>query len=351
MSYQVDSTRGGAASQAGPALAGLRSWRFWLGLGISVVCLVLVFRGVDLQELAAALRTAKYLWLLPAIGFLAVSLAVRAIRWRGLFFPPTGLRFTTVFHVLNISYLANNILPARAGELIRAGLISTRAPVSASRALATVVVERVLDGVTLLVILVLLLPLFPVADWVVRTGQVAGVFLVVVGLGLVVMSTQRSRSVEWSHAVFRRIPRIDGARWAERAGGLVDGLSALRSAAALVRAGAWSGVIWGLSGAAYYFVLQAFDLQLAVTAGFFLLAVTTLVQIVPATPGYVGVFDLVAVEVLSALGVERSPALSCVIVLHAVSYATFSAMGLISLVRESLSLATVAGLDSVVRDR
>lgn len=316
--------------------AGLRSRRFWLGLGISVVSLILVFRGVNVQALTSALRTADYVWLLPAIALLAASLALRAVRWRGLFFPQTGLNLTTLFHVLNISYLANNILPARAGELIRAGLISKRESVSASRALATVVVERVLDGLTLLVILVLLLPVFPVPEWVARTGQMAGMAVGAAGLGLLVLSTQRSRSVRWSNTVLEHVPRIDGARWAERIGDLVDGLSAVRSPGALVKAGAWSVVVWALSGVAYYCVLEAFNLRLSMMAGFFLLAVTTLVQIVPATPGYVGVFDLVAVEALSIFGVERSLALSCVIVLHAVSYATFSSMGFISLVRESL---------------
>lgn len=323
------------------ARAGLRSWRFWLGLGISVVCLILVFRGVDLQALVSALRGAEYIWLGPAIGLLAGSLAVRAVRWRILFFPQTGLRFVALFRVLNISYLANNVLPARAGEFIRAGLISTREPVSASRALATVVVERVLDGLTLMLVLVLLLPLFPVPNWVVSVGRGAGIFMIAAGVGLALLSTQRGRSVRWVRALLARYPRIDGERWAERVGGLVDGLGVLHSPAALVQAGLWSAIVWLSSGVAYYFVLQAFDLHLPLTVGLFVLAVTTLVQIVPATPGYVGVFDLTAVETLSIFGVERSVAVSCVIVLHAASYVTFSVMGLISLVQESLSLPAV----------
>lgn len=324
-------------------LAGLRRWRFWLGFGISAVCLALVFRGVDFQELASALRAAEYVRLVPAIVLLAGSLVVRTLRWRGLFFPQTGLRFRTLFHVLNIGYLANNILPARVGDLVRAGLVSTREPVSASRALATVVVERVLDGLTLVLILVFLLPLFPVPDWVARIGQAAGVVMGSAGLGLVVLSTQRARSVRWAHAILSRIPRINGMRWAEQVGGLVDGLGALRSPAALGQAGLWSVMVWVLSGLAYYFVLQAFDLGLSVAAGMFVLAVTTLIQIVPSTPGYVGVFDYTAVLALSLFGVERSLALSCVVVLHGVSYVTFNAMGLFSLVRESLPLGAVIG--------
>lgn len=340
MSYHSDNGRG-MRSLIDPARAGLRSWRFWLGLGISAVSLVLVFRGVDAQELTSALRAAEYAWLLPAIGLLAGSLAIRAFRWRVLFFPQTGLRLATLFHVLNTSYLINNVLPARAGDVIRAGLISTREPVSASRALATVVVERVLDGLTLALMLAFLLPLFPVPDQVARIGQVAGTSMAAAGVGLMILSTQRARSVRWAHAILDRIPRIDKLQWSERIGSLIDGLGALRSPAALGRAAIWSVIVWMLSGVAYYFVLRAFDLQLSITAGIFVLVVTTLVLIVPATPGYVGVFDYAAVLALSVFGVERSLAVSCAIVLHAASYVTFSAMGLISLIRESLSLSTV----------
>jgi len=348
LSYQSGNGQGEVQSLVDRAVAGLQSWQFWLGLGISLVCLVLVSRGVDFQELTAALRAAEYVWLVPAAGLFVASLVVRAVRWQGLFFPQTGLNFATLFHVLNISYLINNIIPARAGDLIRAGLISTREPVSASRALATVVVERVLDGLTLVVMLALLLPLFPVPAWVARIGQVAGVSMAAAGIGLMVLSTQRARTVRWSHAVLGRVPHLDGLRWAERVGGLVDGLGALRSPTALGQAGAWSVVVWLLSGAAYYFVLRAFDLNLPVTAGMFVLAVTALVSIVPATPGYIGVFDYTAVLALSVFGVERSLALSCAIVLHAVSYVTFSGMGLISLVRESLSFSAVISEQSPV---
>ncbi|MFQ5595676.1 MAG: lysylphosphatidylglycerol synthase transmembrane domain-containing protein [Anaerolineae bacterium] len=348
MSYPSENGLGGIRSLVERAGAGVRSWRFWLGFGISAVCLVLVFRGVNVQELISALRAADYVWLAPAAGLFVVSMVVRTVRWQGLFFPQTGLHFATLFHVLNISYLINNIVPARAGDLVRAGLVSTRQPVSASRALATVVVERVLDSLTLVVVLAFLLPLFPVPEWIARVGQVAGASMAAVGVGLVVLSTQRARTVRWSHAVLGRVPRIDGLRWAERVGGLVDGLGALRSPAALGQAGAWSVVVWLLSGAAYYFVMQAFHLNLPVTAGMFVLAVTALVSIVPATPGYVGVFDYTAVLALAVFGVERSLALSCAIVLHAVSFITFSGMGLISLARESLSFSAVIGEQSPV---
>lgn len=332
-------------SLMGRAAASLRSRRFWIGLGISIVSLVLVFRGVRFQDLKGALRTVEYVWLLPAAGLLIVSLAVRAVRWRLLFFPQRGLKFVTLWHVVNISFLINNILPARAGDIARAGLISTREPVSASRALATIVVERILDGITVVLMLAVVLPLFPVPGQVARIGQIAGVSFVVLGVGLVALSTQRSRSVRWSHAALRRLPRIDGGRWAERVGNLIDGLQALRSPAAMGQACVWSVVVWLLSGVAYYCVLQAFDLQLSIMAGVFVLAVTTLVLIVPSTPGYIGVFDYAAVMTLSVFGIERSLALSCALVLHAVTYVTFSGMGLISLVRESLSFSAVADLD------
>lgn len=321
------------------ASAALRSWQFWVGVVVSLASLVLAFRGVDLGGVTAALGHADYIWLAPSAALLILGLGLRAVRWRILFYPLTGLRFVPLLNVINISFLANNILPARAGDVLRAALISTRAPVSASAALATVVVERVLDGLTVVFILIVLLPFFPVPSEVTRVGQIGGFILVALIVGLLVLSTQRARAVGWAEVVLRRLPYVSADLWSDRVGRLIDGLQVLRSPAAMAQAAIWSAAVWLLSGVAYYFVFRAFHLHLSMLAGTFVLAVTTLVLILPATPGYVGVFDYAAVLALAVFGVERNLALSTAVVLHAVTYVTFSVVGLISLVSESVSLS------------
>lgn len=329
---------------AGGATAALRSWQFWVGVVVSLASLILAFRGVDIQGVADALRQADYIWLAPSVALIIVSLGVRAVRWRILFYPVSDLRLVPLLNVINISFLANNILPARAGDVLRAALISTLEPVSASVALATVVVERVLDGLTVILILIVLLPFFPVPDQVAQVGRVAGFVLVALIVSLLVLSTQRTRAVGWADFLLRRLPYVSADRWSDRVGRLIDGLQVLRSPGGMAQAAIWSGAIWLLSGAAYYFVFRAFHLQLSMLAGTFVLAATTLVLILPATPGYIGVFDYAAVLALAIFGVERNLALSTAVVLHAVTYVTFSVTGLISLVSESVSLSGLTNL-------
>jgi uncharacterized protein (TIRG00374 family) len=317
----------------------VRSWQFWVGVGVSIASLILAFRGVDIRGVANALQQAEYIWLVPSVALIVVSLGVRAVRWRILFHPVAGLRLAPLFNVINISFLVNNILPARAGDVLRAALISAREPVSASLALATVVVERILDGLTVILILIVLLPFFPVPEEVVRVGQVAGLILAGATVVLMVLATQRQRAVAWVEILLERLPYLSAKHWSDRVGRLIDGLQVLRSPGAMAQAVVWSAAIWLLSGVAYYFVFRAFQLQLSMLAGTFVLAVTTLVLILPATPGYVGVFDYAAVLALAVFGVDRNLALSTALVLHAVTYVTFSVMGLVSLLPESLSLS------------
>jgi hypothetical protein len=319
--------------------AEVRTRRFALSVAISAVCLYLVFRGVAMRDLVTALATASYIWLLPTAILLVLGLFLRALRWRALFHPRTGLRLGVLFDVLNIGYLMNNLLPVRAGDVLRAGLISAREPVSASRALATVVVERVLDVLTVVVLLALLLPVLPIPQEIARGGQIAGVSFGILGLGLMVLSTQRDRGARWTRTLLDRVPYLDAERWAGRVGDLIDGLAALRSPLALGRAVSWSLVAWLTSAVAFYLVMLAFDLALPPTAAVFVLCVTALGMIIPSTPGYLGVFDYMVVLALSLFEVERSLAVSYALVLHAVTYLAFSLAGVVSLVRYTAHVA------------
>jgi len=273
------------------------------------------------------------MWLLPTAALLILGLWLRAVRWRVLFFPMQGLSLSRLFDAVNIGYLASNLLPARAGDLIRAGLVSSTEPVSASQALATVVVERVLDVFTVVFLLTLLLPILPIPTEIIRAGQVAGLSATAIALGLLVLSTQRARGVRWTWVLFSHIPRIDGERWAERVGGLIDGLAVLRLPWALGQAAVWSLLLWLTTAGAFYLVMQAFRLSLPPTAAVFVLCATALGVILPATPGYLGVFDYVVVLALALFGVERSLALSYALVLHGATYIVTSGAGVVSLVR------------------
>ena len=136
----------------------MKRWQFWLGMLISALLLFFALRGLKLGEAWQALRGAQYLWLLPGVAVYFVGVWVRAWRWHYLLRPLKTISTRTMFPIVTIGYMGNNIYPARAGEVLRAVILKRREGVSVSASLATVIVERVFDGVVMLAFVFLNLP-------------------------------------------------------------------------------------------------------------------------------------------------------------------------------------------------
>lgn len=125
-------------------------WKLWLGIGISVLFLFLAFRKVNLHELKKALESANYIYLIPAILLTILSLWIRAFRWQYILQPVREIRVSSLFSATMIGFMANNLLPVRLGEFVRAYTIGEKERISKSSSLATIVVERIFDGITIL---------------------------------------------------------------------------------------------------------------------------------------------------------------------------------------------------------
>ncbi len=127
-----------------------KQWLLWVGLLISVVFLYLAFRKIDYQELWATLVTVRYWWLLPGLAIYFVGVFVRTWRWQLLLNPLKKAPFKTLFPIINIGYMGNNVFPLRMGEVLRAVVLKRRESVSISGSLATIVVERIFDAVVVM---------------------------------------------------------------------------------------------------------------------------------------------------------------------------------------------------------
>src|SRR5512140_3153163 len=136
----------------------MKKWQFWLGVLISIVFIWVSLRGLRLDQFWAAVRSANYWWLIPAIALYFVIVWVRAWRWHYLLRPIKDVPTRTIFPITTIRYMGNNIYPARAGEVLGAVILKRREGVSVSASLATIVVERIFDGVVMLGFVVVNLP-------------------------------------------------------------------------------------------------------------------------------------------------------------------------------------------------
>lgn len=316
----------------------LKSWRFWIGIAISLVCLYFAFQGIRLDQVADAVRGMDAIWLIPAIALFAVSYSARVFRWQ-LLFSPQRLRRSNVFHALNIGYFLSNLLPARLGDFIRAYLIGDLEHVSKARALSTVVVERLADGLTVVLLLALTALFVPNIPGEARQGAV-GVAIAGVGglVFLLVLSYQKERGLALLKRLASPISFLRSDRIWQPVEALVDGFAVLRSPRPLMGVGLWSLFAWLLGGIMFWVVMQAMHLNLPVPAAYLVMTVTSLVVVVPSSPGYIGVFHAAAVLTLTSVyGIAKSDALSYAVVMHAFSYVWLIVLGVYSIWHEGLS--------------
>lgn len=320
----------------------MRQWRFWLGIAFSLVCLVLVLRNIDYREVVSALRGANYAWLVPASLPLAATIFSKVMRWQ-LLFPGdhSRIRRRNLLSALMISYALNTILPARLGEVARTYVIGESENISKSLAFSTIVVEKVLDVLTLLLFLVLLLPFVTLPSWIEQSAIVlAPVFLGLFAL-ILALAYERRRTLALVHSVVGRVPRLGAPRLLASLDSALSGFDALGSPKANVVLWGWSIAVWVTSGLFILVMMFAFHIDAPPAASFLLLCVTSLGMTVPSSPGYIGVYHWLVVSTLQIFGVDRELALSFAFALHALTFLPLTLVGIYYMMRENYSLQRI----------
>ncbi len=322
----------------------MKRWQFWVGLVISAGFLYLALRGLELSEVWGPLRTARYWWLLPGVGVYFVAVWVRAWRWHYLLRPVKVVPTPKMFPIVAIGYMGNNIYPARAGEVLRAYVLKQKEDVSISASLATVIVERIFDGVVMLGFVFLNLPelatltgssgfignIQTLALW----GSVAFLGALAVFL-LAAMFPIRAEKV---------ITRLVGIFLPERIRQAVlevvlkflHGLESLRSPREAIMVLITSIIIWLLETGKYWLVMHAFDFQVSFFALMLMNGIVNLATTIPSAPGYLGTFDGPGIAVLSAFGVDQGVATGYTLVLHAALWFPITLLGGYFMLREGI---------------
>jgi len=156
----------------------LRRWQFWLGFIVSAVFLWLALRGLHLRDVWLKLQEGNYLWLVPSVAVYFVAVIARTWRWDFMLRPLKRISLGRLFPVVVIGYMGNNIYPFRAGELLRSYVLYRREDISVGASLATVVVERVFDGLVMLLFVFLALPFTQIDNGTIRliVNFASGVF-------------------------------------------------------------------------------------------------------------------------------------------------------------------------------
>jgi uncharacterized protein (TIRG00374 family) len=326
------------------------SWRSKLiGFILTAIFLALAVRNVDLGLVAAELAAADYRLLLPAVTCTLAGYLLRTVRWQLILHPIHRVPLGTLFRVLMLGFATNNVLPARIGEVVRAYTLGRKAGVPASQSLATIVVERVFDGLTLLLLMAVALQVAPVPldNDRLRLVEIASIAIFVTALVvLVLLLFLESRALALLAWLLRPLPRRLGQRLALLAESFIAGLRCLRHPGILIQVAACSLLVWGAEAASYAFITQAFNLGLAPQQQFgavlFLLVFVNLGIMIPSAPGYIGTFQFFARLALAAFGVPGERAIGLAVLAHAMQYTLVTGIGLVVLWREQWSLARIA---------
>lgn len=314
---------------------------------VSAILLVLAVRQVDLSQLGQLVRGANYALVAVAVGVYFLDLLLRSARWQVLLTQTRRIPIARLYPILAIGYMANNLLPGRVGELSRAYLIGRREQMSGSTVLASVVVERLLDGITVLFLLLATIAVLPQTrapdSWVLVLAQLAAITFGVAVVGSAALIVAPGF---WL-AGFERIARRFPGRTSDLAVRLVDrfivGFAVLGDPALLVRTILLSAAIWVVGAVTYLLVSAAFGISLSLVAAIATICVVNLATAVPQAPAGLGAFEAAAEGALVLLGVDSTTAFGITVVLHAVLFFPVVAVGLACLWRTDLSLGSLWG--------
>jgi uncharacterized protein (TIRG00374 family) len=300
-----------------------------IGIAISVAALAVVLGGTDLAETANVLSRANLRWVALAVVLMSFDLAFRALRWQRLLRPIAHVRYPPMLAYLLVGYLANNILPARLGELVRSHYLGDREGISRASALGTVVVERVVDLVAVVAIAsvaLLVLSIRGLVGNVVLVGAaVTGLFLVILAIGIV---AHRLPGLDRIRAVVERYPRVR-----DLGQSLQDGLAVAARPRTLGEAILVSGLSWTMAILAYAAAGQAIGIQLSMGQAALIASGVALASAVPAGPSNLGTFEFAAKELGKAVGIEEASALALGVLVHVAILVVTSIGGAIAFAR------------------
>jgi uncharacterized protein (TIRG00374 family) len=316
-----------------------------VGLAISALLIWWTLKDVALSEVWREIRTGN-LWLLGAAVAVATgSFLIRALRWNVLLQPvKPDTSLDSRFGAVTIGFMANNLIPARVGEFVRAYAFSRMEAMPVSAAFGSVVVERFLDGVVLLVFLLLpvLLPGFPVSGDDGSLGALIRVALLgLVGVGgfIVVMLAWPAQLLRVSERLLGRLPSTTARRLLGALEAFLESVRVLRDPRLMASALAWSFAHWGWHAISFYLAMAAFGVHLGWAAAFFTEAVVGFVVALPSGPGFFGTFHYAANWALSSVyGAEPARSLAFAYGFHLGGFIPVTLIGLWYANRIGLSL-------------
>lgn len=322
------------------------SWRGAIGLALTIVLLWWVFRDAHWGEMWTHLRNTNGPLVVLAVAVGTCMFPLRARRWRPILHSVAAdLPFDPLWRSTAVGMMANNILPARIGELVRAYMLTRLTPVPFSASFASLVVDRAFDAVIVLLLTVLAMfdPRFPAGVQLAGrpAGHVAGTGLLLVlavGAALYAVVFFPARLIRIYELFVRRVaPRFE-ERGRQMLASFAEGLSVLRHPGRFLSVVWWTLIHWLVQALAFYIMFKAVGIDAPFSAALFVQGVIVIGVSLPSTPGYFGFFEAAAKLSLVMYGVSESLAVAWALMYHVLSLIPITVIGLYYLARSGMRL-------------
>lgn len=322
---------------------------FWLGIVISIIFLYLAFRQIKLGQIIAAFEKANYFLLIIGLFLYLLGYLIRSIRWHYLLLPIKSIPRRCLFPIFVMGFTVNNIFPARLGEFVRAYLVGTKEGITKSGSLATIVMERIFDGLILLVFLFIALsystfsfPSVTVGFFNLREIVILSAFLFIF---LFILFSIMLYFPVTTKIMIETMVKVAGGRWKDKitqiTNSFVLGLGCLKSKKNTTNIFIYSIISWGIEGLAYYATQRAFGITLPFYTAILVLTIVNLGIMIPAGPGYVGTYEYFGILVMKLYNIPIDIAASYIITIHIIGWLPITAMGIFFFAKEGIALSQI----------
>ncbi|MCF7801925.1 MAG: flippase-like domain-containing protein [Candidatus Marinimicrobia bacterium] len=318
---------------AGKSLFRAHPIKFILSFGVSAFLVWFVFRDLDIEGFWVALEGVSISYILIGAALLIYSVYVRAQRWRILISPQGESLTKDLFDSLLIGYLGNDVLPFRLGEVLRAALAARKTKLRISGIGASILVDRLLDMLSFLIITVCLFMLYPIADWAQTVAVLGFVVLVVFFLAAFLLREKRERLFQWIQGWAEKKAAAGKMKLAGHIMSLFKGVETIWQMPQPLKVTLLTIYLWvlyiivtALGLAAFHFDFTPVEFFIA---SMVLLTFTTLSLSIPSAPGFVGTYHGAVVAALALVDIPSTPAKAFAIVFHLLNYLAMALPGAI----------------------
>lgn len=310
--------------------------RVLVGILISIFFIFLILKNIDIKSMLKIIAGGQYLWLLPYLCSITFAFIIRSVRWKFLFSPVKKFGPLELFPCLIMGFAANLIFPVRIGEFVRAYIVGKKHAVSKSASFATIVLERITDGIGILVLLSIALIFLPkVPPWT-KKMFISGIVFFIIALVVVgVLIVKKSYT-----DLLKRIPFLKDEtkeRIVQKAKKFITGFEIIKDVKSFFAIIFLSVFIWLCESMNVYLLVRIIGIHLPFSAVIFVLFVTVIGLIIPAAPGSVGTFEFFFVTSIMFFGVSKVNGLAAALIIHVVGIILIMSLGVYYFIKEGIS--------------